>query len=187
MATVITTRRLRLAPHTMADAGAMNKWGADPELCHFSDDTPAPAKPEPIDATRQHLESIISRQDNNILRWGIRRLEGDRLIGYCMIAFIDRHNLKCRVGMAIGEKTEWGQGYGREVLEALVGHCFKVLGMNRIGAEIYSFNVRSIRLFEGAGFRQEGTIRQSVTKNGRYEDEYIYGLLRQEWGGAQEQ
>ncbi len=181
METILTTQRLRLTPHILPDAEAMNRWSADPELCYYSDDTPAPAEPEPIEETRRYIERIITRQDDNILRWGVRRIEDDQLIGFCMIVFIDHHNLKCKVGMAIGEKTAWGKGYGREVLEALVRHCFEVLGMNRIGAEIYAFNAPSIRLFERTGFQREGVIRQSVVKNGLYEDEYVYGLLRDEW------
>lgn len=31
------------------------------------------------------------------------------------------------------------------------------------------------------GFKREGVCRQSVLKNGKYVDEYIYGLLREEW------
>ena len=53
--------------------------------------------------------------------------------------------------------------------------------MNRIGVEIYSFNERSIKLFESLGFVREGVIREQVYKKGKFSDEYIYGLLRQEW------
>ncbi len=48
-------------------------------------------------------------------------------------------------------------------------------------AEIYSFNMRSVALFEHLGFTREGVIRQCVDKRGTFEDEYLYGLLREEW------
>jgi RimJ/RimL family protein N-acetyltransferase len=53
--------------------------------------------------------------------------------------------------------------------------------MNRIGAEIYSFNTRSVDLFEHLGFRREDVVGQCIYKSGSFEDEYIYGLLREEW------
>ncbi len=181
MEPTLTTGRLIIKPHNLADAEAMNRWANDQELCYCSDDQPGSSVPETIEETRRYLERVTTRPGNNIIRWGIHRAEDEMLIGFCMIAYIDRHNRRCKIGLTIGEKTAWGKGYGREVLEAMISHCFKTLDMNRIGAEIYAFNERSIRLFERAGFSREGIIRQSVMKNGRYEDEYVYGLLRDEW------
>ena len=65
----------------------------------------------------------------------------------------------------------------------LIQKCFNNIykNMNRIGVEIYSFNERSIKLFESLGFVREGVIREQVYKKGKFSDEYIYGLLRQEW------
>lgn len=179
MLPVLLTPRLRLTPHELTDAEAMNRWAGDYDLCHYSDD--APAGSESFAETRQYLERIIDQNDDSIRRWAVRRIDDGQLIGYCMAAFIDLHNRRCKIGLAIGEKAVWGQGYGREVLDALVRHCFEDLCMNRIGAEIYGFNERSIRLFEHAGFKREGIIRQNVMKNGHFEDEHIYGLLREEW------
>lgn len=53
--------------------------------------------------------------------------------------------------------------------------------MNRIGVKIFSFNERSINLFENVGFIREGVVRELVYKKGKFEDEYIYGLLKCEW------
>ncbi|MGG7165282.1 GNAT family N-acetyltransferase [Clostridium ihumii] len=65
----------------------------------------------------------------------------------------------------------------------LIQKCFNNIytNMNRIGVEIYSFNERSIKLFESLGVVREGVIREQVYKKGKFVDEYIYGLLRQEW------
>lgn len=179
MLPILSTPRLRLTPHELTDAEAMNRWATDRELCHYSDD--APIESESLVETRQYLERIIVQKDESISRWGVRRVIDGQLIGYCMVAFIDMHNRRCKIGLVIGEKAVWGQGYGREVLEALVRYCFDDLCMNRIGAEIYAHNERSIRLFEHYGFKREGSMRQNVLKNDRFEDEHIYGLLREEW------
>lgn len=100
-----------------------------------------------------------------------------------MIAYIDKFNKKCKLGLTIGDKNEWGKGYGKEVVESLVNYCFTDLGLNRIVAEIFSINERSIKIFEDLGFKREGTLRNSVLKNGQYVDEYIYARLNSDYCG----
>jgi ribosomal-protein-alanine N-acetyltransferase len=99
-----------------------------------------------------------------------------------MIALINRYNCRCELGIGLGwNKANWGKGYATETLQAIIAYCFRELKMNRIGAEIYEFNTRSIRLFERNGFQREGTKRQYIFKDGVFKDEYLYSLLRGEW------
>lgn len=118
--------------------------------------------------------------DAATIRYAIRKKDGGELIGYGIVAHIDRYNRRCRLSVVIGEKREWGKGFASEALRAAIDYSFAALGMNRIGAEIYAVNERSIRLFERLGFKREGVIRESVLKNGVFVDEYIYGLLRRD-------
>jgi ribosomal-protein-alanine N-acetyltransferase len=99
-----------------------------------------------------------------------------------MIALINRYNKRCSLGIGLGwNRDNWGKGYASETLQAIVSYCFTELGLNRIEAEIYEFNDRSIRLFERQGFRRDGVRRQYIFKDGMFKDEYIYSLLREEW------
>lgn len=107
--------------------------------------------------------------------------EPSLFIGYCMAAFIDRYHRKCKFGITIGDKSQWGKGYAREAITAVLRYLFETLEMNRVQCEIYDFNERSIRLFESLGFVREGVCRQSVLKKGRFADEYVYGMLRSDW------
>lgn len=180
----LTTDRLILTAHTASDTEKMNRWENDTELLYLSDHQPDGRQPEGLEATRSNIERAMrAAADAAIIRYAIRKRERDEFIGYGIIAHIDRHNRQCRLSVVIGEKQEWGKGLASEVLRAVIDYCFTTLGMNRIGAEIYAVNERSIRLFEHLGFKREGTIRESVLKNGVFVDEYIYGLLRREWGG----
>lgn len=47
-------------------------------------------------------------------------------------------------------------------------------------------NPRAIRCYQKAGFVQEGCLRQAVFRNGRYEDEYRFAVLRDEWERGQQ-
>jgi RimJ/RimL family protein N-acetyltransferase len=179
----IETERLVLKPHTMDNVEKINQWSNDPELLYFNDDAPDDRPPRTLEDTRKLLEEklIPPRPDGSIERYAIHRRDNGALIGSGDIAFIDRYNRRCSLGIEIGEKSEWGKGFGRETLSAVIHYCFTTLNMNRIGAEAWAFNERSIRMLEALGFKREGVVRQYLLKNGAFFDEYQYGLLREEW------
>lgn len=179
---MIRTERLCLKEHTNDNLKKLYKWFNDEELAYYNDNEPY--EQQDLSAIKKYLENrllLCGFKDNkDIIHLGIHKKEGD-LIGYCMIAHIDRFNKKCKIGLTLGEKKEWGKGYGKEVIKALLDYCFSEIKMNRVEVEIYSINKRSIKLFEEFGFKKEGVLRKSVLKNEKYVDEYIYGLLKNEW------
>ncbi|WP_185297081.1 GNAT family N-acetyltransferase [Streptomyces finlayi] len=80
-----------------------------------------------------------------------------------------------------GDGKLWGRGHGHQAVVLAVGHAFDVLGLERITAEVFADNPRSVRLLEGTGFVREGVMRESIHRDGRRVDELVYGLLRREW------
>jgi len=181
----IETARLVLKPHTFNNTSRLNEWENDPELIYYNDDQPEPYTKLPLEETHEYIRRHIEVTPyKKAIHYAIHKKENDLFIGYGMIAFIDRYNRNCRLGITIGDKSQWGQGYAKEALLAVIHYCFVDLGLNRIGAEIYAYNTRSLALFKKLGFKREGVLRQFVYKKGKFEDEYIYGLLREEWEGA---
>jgi RimJ/RimL family protein N-acetyltransferase len=174
------TGRLVVKPHTLANLELFNRWENDPELLYYNDEPPH--IPQSLDDTRRYLERISDvDEEGRIIHFAIHLAADDRFIGYGMVALIDHTNCRCQLGITIGEPPDWGHGYAREALEAVIGYCFTQLGMHRVSAGVYAFNPRSIGLFERLGFTREGVARESVLKRGRFADEYHYSLLRQEW------
>jgi RimJ/RimL family protein N-acetyltransferase len=49
--------------------------------------------------------------------------------------------------------------------------------MHRLTAEIYSYNKSSIKLFENAGFKLEGRIKDGKFFKGSYHDILIFGKI----------
>jgi len=66
------------------------------------------------------------------------------------------------VGITIGEKELWGQGYGTEALGLLVAFLFDYLNLRRVQLDTWSGNERAMRSFAKLGFREEGRLRQAV-------------------------
>jgi RimJ/RimL family protein N-acetyltransferase len=181
----IPTERLILKPHTSANLEWLNTLFNDTDENYYDGDDPPKTEPETLETTGRVLERILHRPaDADIIDYAIHRREDDALIGCGMIALINRYNRRCNLGISMGcDKSNWGKGYGREALRAVIGYCFNELEMNRIEVEIYEFNARSIRLFEGLGFQREGVRREYIYKDEAFKDGYIYGLLRKDWRG----
>lgn len=176
------TPRLILKKFTLDEIMAVHGWLNDPELAYFDDDEPPTETASSLAETKTTLERWINRPlSSGIIDLAIHKRENDQAIGFCQIAHIDTYNQRCDLGLVIGHKPDWGKGYGREAVQALIRFCFVDLKLNRIGAEIYEFNQRSLKLFTHLGFQHEGTKRQYVFKDNQFKDELVFSLLREDW------
>ena len=74
------------------------------------------------------------------------------------------------------------QGYGREMVGALLDACFRRLGIPLIVAAIFPQNEASLRLVGSLGFTREGLRRMSCDHE-RFGpmDEVIFSLTSGEW------
>ncbi len=104
-------------------------------------------------------------------------------IGNCGFVNIDWRSRSGEVGIFIGEKRLWNQGYGTDAMRLLLQHGFHTLNLNRIGLDVYDTNLRAVRSYEKAGFVQEGRKRQAIFKDGKYIDILQMSVLREEWEG----
>ena len=75
----------------------------------------------------------------------------------------------------------WGEGYGTEATELLVGYGFDALRLHRISGVVMAPNVASQRVLERVGFTHERTKRESAFADGEYVNEEQYSLLEDEW------
>lgn len=96
--------------------------------------------------------------------------------------WIDRN---AEVGIFIGAKEFWGQGYGTETMQLMLKHGFEDYGLNRINLRVYSNNQRGLACYLKSGFKQEGVLRQAVYRNGQFLDEIVMGILSSEWFGKE--
>jgi RimJ/RimL family protein N-acetyltransferase len=87
------------------------------------------------------------------------------------------------IGLWIGEPFH-GKGYGTRVIGLLIGYGFGVLNLRKIEGTVFVGNRASRRIFEKNGFRLEGTIRMAVVKRGVGVDEWLFGILREEFPTA---
>jgi RimJ/RimL family protein N-acetyltransferase len=177
---LLATERVRLRPISPADAADHNRWRNDPEVAYWA--TAADPNFGPVAAamverfTESHL-SLDPRVAGVLAIW----LADGRHIGMVDYRDLDTVVRSATVGITIGEKDTWGQGYGTEALGLLVQHLFGPLNLRRIQLDTWSGNERAIRAFARLGFQEEGRLREAVRGPDGYYDSVLMGLLRRDW------
>ncbi len=125
------------------------------------------------------LERIASSEQDVVL--GVMLREGDRLTGLVGLHELDFRDRRASFGIALGEPSEWGKGYGSEATRMMMDYAFGTLNLNRVTLHVFEDNLAGIRAYEKAGFQREGVLRQHHYNEGRYVDTLAMGVLRSEW------
>ena len=173
---IIKTKNLLLKETTAHDFEIINEWENDEEIIFYSEENSF--EPQTLKETKKILGKMLKKDMIHLI---ITNKKSNQPIGYCMLACIDKFHRRAKIGINIGSKTEWGKSYGQEALVGLLNYAFNKVKLNRITAEVYSFNKRALKLFKRLGFKQEGKIRANIRKKNIYYDEMILGLLKKEW------
>ena len=85
----------------------------------------------------------------------------------------------------IGEKEEWGKGYGSEAINLMLDYAFGYLNFHRVSIGVVGFNERAIRFYETVGFKREGIQRDGYYYNHEYHDFVMMSLLDDEFRSLQ--
>jgi RimJ/RimL family protein N-acetyltransferase len=165
--------RVKLRPIALADAPRYVKWFADPEVTKN-------LRQQRITLAQQRawIRGAKKRPANKVFAIETR---GGTHIGSIGLHKVSKQDCKAEYGIFIGDKSFWGQGYGRAASELILMYGFRVLKLNRIYLQVYVFNTRGLRLYAKLGFKKEGVLRQHVRRGGRYHNAVVMGLLASEW------
>ncbi|MCD4849157.1 MAG: GNAT family N-acetyltransferase [Candidatus Aegiribacteria sp.] len=106
----------------------------------------------------------------------------EKYIGFCSLRHSEIYPGSHVLGITIGDRDYWGQGYGKEVVNLLLHYGFHYLGARRIGLGTNARNERAIKCFQACGFVDEGGPRKMQWIDGDYVDIVYMGILREEWG-----
>jgi diamine N-acetyltransferase len=73
------------------------------------------------------------------------------------------------------------RGYGRAALRAVTALAFEEIGAHRLWLDVKPHNERARNLYRSEGFVEEGTLRDALYYDGRFESLVVMSLLRPEW------
>jgi len=104
--------------------------------------------------------------------------DDDTLLGGVTLGQIQRGVSQTGVlGYWMGERYA-NKGFMTSAVRAVTGFAFDTLQLHRIEAACLPDNAASMRLLEKVGFAREGYARNYLCINGRWQDHYLYGLVR---------
>jgi RimJ/RimL family protein N-acetyltransferase len=66
-------------------------------------------------------------------------------------------------------------------MQVIIDYGFREMGLHRIQLGVAPFNPAGIRVYEKAGFVEEGRHRELVLHDGRWYDEVLMSILDHEW------
>jgi len=142
-----------------------------------------PPAPSPLERWQKEFERDVAEGGANKAAFMIEAEDG-RTIGLCGLYDIDWTSRRAELGIAIGDKDYWGRGYGRDAVRTILDYAFRLRNLRRVWLEVHAANERAIRAYRACGFVEEGRQREHVWLDGRYVDNVLMGVLREESEGA---
>ena len=158
-----------------------SRWTHDSEFMRLMEVSPArPMSAAMIRKQYEKLEKQIE-ENKNLYHFMIRAKADDRLIGKATVQWIEWANGNGFLRLGIGSAEDRGKGYGTQALSMLLRFAFAELNLFRVSAIVAEYNTGAVALLEKFGFVQEVCRRQSLERDGRRWDLYVFGLLNNEW------
>ena len=112
-------------------------------------------------------------------RFSIDTLDG-QYIGNCMYYDMDAVNKQAEIGIVIGDKSYWGQGYGYDAVVTMLDHLFSTSSMQRLYLHTLVWNKRAQSAFQKCGFAPATEVRRSGM------DFLLMDLTRDRWDNIRE-
>jgi len=145
----LLTPRLHLRPFQSADIHSTYiSWLNDPEVTRFSNQR---FIDHTIDSCTVYL-SHFEKSGNNFLL--IEKSEDHRPIGTATV-YRQSHHGTADIGLMIGERRYWGQGYGREAWQAILVALLAEEGMRKVTGGTARPNHAMVRIMEQSDMELE--------------------------------
>lgn len=170
--------RVRLRPMRPEDADLWLVEETDTEAQRFLNyGVPLPASPAQAKKFGERFAEFNNREQR--IMFSIENEDGD-LIGGINIHSMDRKNGTFETGTRIYRQYR-GKGYGFESKLIVLRYAFHELRFQKYNIHCLSDNEPMQAHAQKLGCQQEGRIRRQVYTYGRFYDELIFGLTREEF------
>jgi len=171
---LIETERLALRNVSAKDAKDMFTYLSDQDVVQHMGLEPYKSSEEVMEEINWY-KSIW--ENGTGIRWCITLKDEDTVIGSCGFLNMQQKHYKAEIGYELS-RNYWGQGIASEALEAVLAYGFEHLNLERIEALIEPLNTSSQRLVEKHGFLREGLLRHYEYTCGKFDDLYMYSILK---------
>jgi RimJ/RimL family protein N-acetyltransferase len=135
----------------------------------------------PIDTAGvdKYYEQI--RKDTHRVWFAIVRKDTHAVIGECGLLRMFYAWRNTDLSIILGEKSERGQGYGKEAILLLLDYAFGFLNFHRVSIGVVGFNTAALHFYDQIGFQREGIQRDGYYYDHAYSDFVMMSLLEDEY------
>jgi RimJ/RimL family protein N-acetyltransferase len=169
--------KVRLRAIEPSDWETYFAWNQDDEQARALNFIPFPQSQESV--KRFAEKAALKEPEGDNFRFVIENT-AQEVVGDITIYGCDQRTGNFSWGLNV-KREHRRKGYASQALTLVMRYYFQELRYQKVTVPIHSFNEPSIKLHEKLGFQQEGCIRRAVFTEGRYFDELIYGLTREEF------
>lgn len=174
---VLQTPRLLLSELDKEHVEALHKIWTDPKVLEYLVLDPF-TEPEQSRDMIDLLRGLFPASQG--IRWALIRKTSGEVLGTCGLHKWDKEHHRAEIGYELTSRA-WRQGLMSEALEAALEYAFTSMECNRVEALVTVGNKASRGILEKTGFTLEGTLRQYERARGKFQDQWIFSLLRKEW------
>ena len=119
------------------------------------------------------------KQDSDKLALAIAD-EHELIGGIGAIPNNDVHRFTAEIGFWLGEPF-WNKGIMTKAIRVFCNYLFDAYNYNKLSANVFEGNEASKKVLQNTGFILEGILIKNIFKKNKFMDQYIYGLLKEEF------
>jgi RimJ/RimL family protein N-acetyltransferase len=149
---ILKSPRLEIGPVHTSDAPQFAEWLNDPEVVKYSEHR---HYTHSADTQLDYWYSAATVEPNSTNT--IRLLTSYAAIGSISVNVDDKNNL-ANVAIMIGDRTQWGNGYGYEAWKTVCDYLFARKQIRKIEAGCMVANVKMIKICTEYGMSQEAVV-----------------------------
>lgn len=170
-------RLVRLRPLALDDAPRFAAWFNDEEVTRYLTIRYGISLTAEEAWLREQTSKPVSYEN---VMFAIDTLDG-RHIGSMSLYRIRQEDRSARLGITIGDKSCWSQGYGTDAVRMLLRFGFEEMNLHRIDLTVDGQHAAAQACYRKCGFVEEARLRQARYTRGSYDDWVVMGILRDEW------
>ena len=152
-----------LSPLDSSEADIMAKWANDLDITLG---TPIASHNVSLEKETEWLKKLEANGED----FYIIARDSKCLIGTIGIVKKDLMNQWAELGIMIGAKDYWHQGYGTEAMLLMCDFCFSILNCHTVRLEVYEFNRIALNCYRKLGFRECGRYHEAKKLAGQWFD-----------------
>lgn len=135
--------------------------------------------PTSVELQKQWLEKTADLKDDGMIRFAMENLEGVT-VGWVTLHSRDQKNGTFSFGVAVYRDYR-GHGNAVDAVRTILKYGFWEQRYQKCNSMCLHSNEASIRMHQKLGFVDEGRIRRTCFYNGKYHDDVLFGMTREEF------